>query len=125
MEYTGKFERMENMKKLSILSCVLLLAMVLLASCYQTKEDASDKEQGSEIKVSAEEIIKSPEEKADVTATPLDSQLGPLRDTTFDIKTGNAPNTFDSQWQFSEHKFFDVEADKTSTPKTSKTSEEK
>lgn len=113
------------MKKLSILSCALLLAMALLASCCKTKEDASDKEQGSEVKVSAEEIVKSPEEKADVTATPLDLQLGPLRDTTFDIKTGNAPNTFDSQWQFPEYTFFDVETDKSSTGKTKQDPEEK
>ena len=111
----------------------------MLAPSYKKKEDASDKEQKSEVKVSAEETAKASDEKADVTSTPLDLQFGPLRDTTFDIKAGNAPNSFDFKWQFPEHKFFDVKtdkppslldsptgflADKTSTQKTSEASEE-
>ena len=47
------------MKKLSILSCVLLLAIALLAPGCKKKEDASDKEQKSEVKVSAEETVKA------------------------------------------------------------------
>ncbi|MBL7106191.1 MAG: hypothetical protein ISS77_01115 [Phycisphaerae bacterium] len=127
------------MKKLSTLSCVLLLAVALLAPGCNKKDDTSDKEQKPEAKVSAEETVKASEEKADVTSTPLDLQLGPLRDTTFDIKAGNAPNSVDFKWQFPEHKFFDVKtdkpsslldsptgflADKTFTPKTTKASEE-
>ncbi len=91
------------MKKLSILSCVLLLAIALLAPGCKKKEDASNKEQKSEVKVSAEETAKASDEKADVTSTPLDLQFGPLRDTTFDIKAGNAPNFFDFQWQYYNH----------------------
>jgi hypothetical protein len=128
------------MKNLSILSCVLLLAIALFSPGCKKKEDASDKEQKSEIKVSAEETAKASEEKADVTSTSLDLQLGPLTDTIFDINMSNAPNSVDFKWQFPEHKFFDVNtdkpsglldsptgflADKTSTPKTSKASEEK
>ena len=54
---------MENMKKLPVLSCVLLLAIALLAPGCKKKEDASDKEQKSEVKVSAEETVKASEEK--------------------------------------------------------------
>jgi predicted component of type VI protein secretion system len=60
---------MENMKKLFILSCVLLLAMALLVSGCKKKEDASDKEQKSEVKVSAEETVKASEEKTDEIST--------------------------------------------------------
>ena len=57
------------MKKLSILSCVLLLAMALLVPGCKKKENASDKEQKSEVKVSAEETVKASEEKTDEIST--------------------------------------------------------
>jgi predicted component of type VI protein secretion system len=60
---------MENMKKLSILSCVLLLVIALLAPGCKKKEDASDKEQKLEVKVSAEETVKASEEKAEEVST--------------------------------------------------------
>jgi len=60
---------MENMKKLSILSCVLLLAIALLAPGCKKKEDTSAKEQKSEVKVSAEETVKASEEKAEEIST--------------------------------------------------------
>ncbi len=57
------------MKKLSILSCVLLLAIALLAPGCKKKEDTSAKEQKSEVKVSAEETVKASEEKAEEVST--------------------------------------------------------
>jgi len=56
------------MKKLSILSCVLLLAIALLAPGCKKEEEASDKEQKSEVKVAAEETVKASEEKAGETS---------------------------------------------------------
>ena len=57
------------MKKLPILSCVLLLAIALLAPGCKKKEDTSDKEQKSEVKVSAEETVKASEEKTEEIST--------------------------------------------------------
>lgn len=103
------------MKKLFVSSCFLLLTIGLLTPGCKKKEDVSDKEQESEVKVFAEETAKASDEKANMTSNPLDLRFGPLRDTTFDIKASNAPNSFDYQWQFPEHKFFDVKTDKPSS----------
>ena len=65
---------MENMKKLFILSCVLLLAVALLVPGCKKKEDASDKEQKSEVKVSAEETVKASEEKTEEISTEKTEQ---------------------------------------------------
>ena len=128
------------MKKLFVSSCFLLLTIGLLTPGCKKKEDVSGKEQKPAVKVSAEETAKASDEKANLTSNPLDLRLGPLRETTFDIKAGNDPNSFDYQWQFPEHTFFDVKTDKpsslldsptgflvdkTSTQKTSEASEEK
>lgn len=50
------------MKKLSVLSCVLLLAIALFAPSCKKKEEASDKEQKSEVKIAAEKPVKASEE---------------------------------------------------------------
>ena len=57
------------MKKLSVLSCVLLLTIGLLAPGCKKKEDVSDKEQEPEVKVAAEETVKASEEKAEEVST--------------------------------------------------------
>ena len=52
------------MKKLFVLSCVLLIAIGLMVPGCKKKEDVSGKEQKQEVKVSAEETGKASEEKA-------------------------------------------------------------
>ena len=62
------------MKKLFVLSCVLLVAIGLMVSGCKKKEDVSGKEQKQEVKVSAEETVKASEEKAGEASTEKTKQ---------------------------------------------------
>ncbi|MCK4887668.1 MAG: hypothetical protein KAS96_09790 [Planctomycetes bacterium] len=65
------------MKKLSILSCVLLLTMGLFTPGCKKKENISDKEQRLEGKVSTERTAKDSEDKANKSSK--DKEIGELQ----------------------------------------------